>query len=156
MYHHQLILKREAFCISGIQKNGADESVCKVRTETQVQRVDLWTQWRKVRLGQIERGALICIYHYMYHRQLVGSCPITGSPAQRSVTACSSGMGNGRQAQEGGELRQMDRQIDGQIDRQIQAFLVALVVKEPACQCRRCRRDKLDSWVGKVPWRRKW
>ena len=25
--------------------------------------------------------------------------------------------------------------------------------KEPACQHRRCR---LDPWVGKIPWRRKW
>ena len=25
--------------------------------------------------------------------------------------------------------------------------------KESACQCRRC---EFDSWVGKIPWRRKW
>ena len=25
--------------------------------------------------------------------------------------------------------------------------------KEPACQCRRCR---FDSWIGKIPWRKKW
>ena len=25
--------------------------------------------------------------------------------------------------------------------------------RESACRCRRCR---LDSWVGKIPWRRKW
>ena len=28
--------------------------------------------------------------------------------------------------------------------------------KEPACQCRGRRRWKLDPWVGKIPWRRKW
>ena len=28
--------------------------------------------------------------------------------------------------------------------------------KEPACQCRRCKRLGLDSWVGKIPWRRAW
>ena len=28
-----------------------------------------------------------------------------------------------------------------------------LHAKESACQCRRCR---LDPWVGKIPWRRKW
>ena len=28
--------------------------------------------------------------------------------------------------------------------------------KEPASQCRRCRRPGFDPWVGKVPWRRKW
>ena len=26
--------------------------------------------------------------------------------------------------------------------------------KEPACQCRRCRRPTFDPWVGEVPWRR--
>ena len=26
--------------------------------------------------------------------------------------------------------------------------------KEPACQCRRCKRDEFNPWVGKVPWRR--
>ena len=28
--------------------------------------------------------------------------------------------------------------------------------KEPTCQCRRCKRLKLDLWVGMIPWRRKW
>ena len=28
--------------------------------------------------------------------------------------------------------------------------------KQPACQCRRCKRRRLDPWVGKTPWRRKW
>ena len=28
--------------------------------------------------------------------------------------------------------------------------------KEPACQCRRCKRLRLDPWVRKIPWRRKW
>ena len=28
--------------------------------------------------------------------------------------------------------------------------------KEPACQCRRHQRRGFDSWVGKIPWRRKW
>ena len=27
--------------------------------------------------------------------------------------------------------------------------------KEPACQCRRHRRQNFDPWVGKIPWRRK-
>ena len=26
--------------------------------------------------------------------------------------------------------------------------------KEPACQCRRCKRCGFDPWVGKIPWRR--
>ena len=28
--------------------------------------------------------------------------------------------------------------------------------KENACQCRRHRRLKFDSWEGKIPWSRKW
>ena len=28
--------------------------------------------------------------------------------------------------------------------------------KEPACQCRRCKRHRFDPWVGKIPWRRAW
>ena len=28
--------------------------------------------------------------------------------------------------------------------------------KEPAGQCRRCKRRGFDPWVGKNPWRRKW
>ena len=28
--------------------------------------------------------------------------------------------------------------------------------KEPICQGRRCWRQGFDSWVGKMPWRRKW
>ena len=31
-------------------------------------------------------------------------------------------------------------------------FQVALVRKEPACQCRRHKRHEFDSWVGKIPW----
>ena len=28
--------------------------------------------------------------------------------------------------------------------------------KEPACQCRRCKRTGFNPWVGKIPWRRAW
>ena len=28
--------------------------------------------------------------------------------------------------------------------------------KEPTCQCRRHKRLRSDSWVRKIPWRRKW
>ena len=28
--------------------------------------------------------------------------------------------------------------------------------KEPACQCRRCKRHWFDPCVGKIPWRRAW
>ena len=28
--------------------------------------------------------------------------------------------------------------------------------KEPACQCRRHKRCRINPWVGKIPWRRAW
>ena len=28
--------------------------------------------------------------------------------------------------------------------------------KEPACQCRRCKRYGFNPWVRKIPWNRKW
>ena len=28
--------------------------------------------------------------------------------------------------------------------------------KEPGCQYRRCKRQRFDPWVGKIPWRRAW
>ena len=28
--------------------------------------------------------------------------------------------------------------------------------KEPACQCRSCKRCSFNPWVGKIPWKRKW
>ena len=31
-----------------------------------------------------------------------------------------------------------------------------MVLVANTCQCRRCRRHRFDSWVGKSPWRRKW
>ena len=33
---------------------------------------------------------------------------------------------------------------------------MVLVVKPPACQCRRCKRHMFDPWLGKNPWRKKW
>ena len=28
--------------------------------------------------------------------------------------------------------------------------------KEPACQCRRCKRCGFYPWVGKIPWIKEW
>ena len=28
--------------------------------------------------------------------------------------------------------------------------------KEPACQCRKPKRHRFDSWLGKIRWRRAW
>ena len=38
----------------------------------------------------------------------------------------------------------------------IKGFLGGASGKEPACQWRRLERHGFDSWVGKIPWRRKW
>jgi len=36
------------------------------------------------------------------------------------------------------------------------AFPGGATGKEPACQCRRYRRQGFDHWVGKILWRRTW
>ena len=33
---------------------------------------------------------------------------------------------------------------------------LAPVVKESACQSRRCKRHGFSPWIGKIPWSRKW
>ena len=33
---------------------------------------------------------------------------------------------------------------------------VALVVKEPTCQCRRLKKRWFDPWVEKIPWKKAW
>ena len=35
-------------------------------------------------------------------------------------------------------------------------FPAGAVGKESTCQCRRHKRCRFDSWIGKIPWRRKW
>ena len=35
-------------------------------------------------------------------------------------------------------------------------FVLEYSGKEPASQCRRCRRHGFHPWVGKIPYRRKW
>ena len=35
-------------------------------------------------------------------------------------------------------------------------YLINPAQVEPACQCRRCQRCRLDPWIRKIPWRRKW
>ena len=36
------------------------------------------------------------------------------------------------------------------------ASQMMLVVNNFACWCRRCKRHRFDTWVGKIPWRRTW
>ena len=50
--------------IYGIQKDGADDSICRAAMEMQTQRTDLWTQWGKEKVEQIEGVAL---KHVAYH-----------------------------------------------------------------------------------------
>ena len=35
-------------------------------------------------------------------------------------------------------------------------FVGGAVGKELSCQCRRLQRSRFNSWVGKIPWSRKW
>ena len=35
-------------------------------------------------------------------------------------------------------------------------FLGGASDKKPPCQCRRCKRHGINSWIGKIPWSRKW
>ena len=63
--------------VYGIYKNGTDEPICKEGMETQMQRMDLWTQQGKGRAGRIERVVLTFVYHHVWNRQLAGSCCVT-------------------------------------------------------------------------------
>ena len=38
----------------------------------------------------------------------------------------------------------------------VEGFLVGTNGKEPACQCRRCKRYGFNPWARKIPWRRAW
>ena len=38
----------------------------------------------------------------------------------------------------------------------IWGFLGGASGKEPACQCKRCKRWEFDPWVRKIPWRKTW
>ena len=40
-----------------IQKNGTGEPICRAVVETQTEKTDLWAQWGKEKVGQIERIA---------------------------------------------------------------------------------------------------
>ena len=40
--------------------------------------------------------------------------------------------------------------------RKIHLFPGGASAKEPACQCRKGKRRRFDSWVWKIPWRKKW
>ena len=44
------------------RKNGTDEPICRAGIETQTQRMDLWSQQVKERVGQIERVELKCTH----------------------------------------------------------------------------------------------
>ena len=38
----------------------------------------------------------------------------------------------------------------------IHGFPGSACSNESACQCRKCKRHRFDSCVGKIPWSRKW
>ena len=61
--------EKDKYCILmhayGIQKDGTDEPICWAAVEMQTQRTDLWTQWQKERVRQIERTAWKDIHYHM-------------------------------------------------------------------------------------------
>ena len=40
--------------------------------------------------------------------------------------------------------------------KQVRGFLGGTSGKESTCQCRSHKRYGFDSWVGKIPWNKKW
>ena len=40
--------------------------------------------------------------------------------------------------------------------RMVEGFPGCASGKEPACQCRRCKRLGFGAWVRMIPWRRAW
>ena len=49
--------------IYGIYKGGNDDPICETAKETQMQRTDFWTLWKKARVGCFERTASKHIYY---------------------------------------------------------------------------------------------
>ena len=43
-----------------------------------------------------------------------------------------------------------------QYNRNLGGFPGGTSSKEPACQCRRCKRCGFNLWVRKIPWKRAW
>jgi len=41
-------------------------------------------------------------------------------------------------------------------EKPLKGFLGGTSGREPACQCRRCKRQWFDPWVRKIPWRKSW
>lgn len=54
------------------KKNGNDEGICREGIETQ--RVDMWTQLGKERVGRVGRVALTYVHCHVQDSSLVGSC----------------------------------------------------------------------------------
>ena len=65
VYHKEKI----KYCILmqayGIQKNGANEPICRAGIETQTQRMDLWTQQGKESVGWVKGVALKYLHYYV-------------------------------------------------------------------------------------------
>ena len=57
--------EKNKYHIYEILKGCTEESICRETIETQAQRTDLWTQWGKKRVGQIQRLALKHIHYHM-------------------------------------------------------------------------------------------
>ena len=48
------------------------------------------------------------------------------------------------------------QQLELDMEQRTESFPGGTSGKEPAYQCRRCKRHRFDPWVGKIPWKMKW
>ena len=50
----------------------------------------------------------------------------------------------------------LHQQKDSSMKSRMTGFPAGTSGKEPACQCRRHKRPRFNTWVRKIPWRRAW
>ena len=89
--------ERNTYCIlmhmCVIQKDSMEESIYRAALEMQTQKIDLQTQWRKEREGQIERVTWKHKHYHVQNRQPVGTCcRMQAAQTQRSVTTWRGAM----------------------------------------------------------------
>ena len=82
---------------------------------------------------------------HLLHWQ-VGSLPLVPPGKPQNVSRAAPGK-SGLHARGEGQLPCQTLRVD---------FPGGTSGKEPACQCRRCKRRRFNPWVGKIPWRRAW
>ena len=109
-------------------------------------------EWRRDGMNW-ETGTDVCALFCV--KQIAGMCCISGSSAQCSVL----GVKGGRKVQEGGDIYIYILPNQGRkpgLPHHRPILYCLSHQGESYCQCRRLRRCRFDSWVRRIPWRRKW